>query len=86
MQERVSSSLLSPVVPSFRAISDALSLRSDAISSTKILPPLMQEVTDNDLAGAIEMDPQSCIVESFRFRTSLISSPLWTPQVYGPTL
>ena len=27
----------------------------------------------------------SCIVESFRSRGSFISSPLWTPQVYGPT-
>ena len=27
----------------------------------------------------------SCIVKSFRSRSSLISSPLWTPEVYGPT-
>jgi len=27
----------------------------------------------------------SCIVKSFRSRRSFISSPLWTPEVYGPT-
>ena len=27
----------------------------------------------------------SCIVKSFRSRRSFISSPLWTPLVYGPT-
>ena len=26
----------------------------------------------------------SCIVESLRFRSSFFSSPLWTPEVYGP--
>ena len=28
---------------------------------------------------------RSCIVKSFRSRRSFISSPLWTPQVYGLT-
>ena len=27
----------------------------------------------------------SCIVQSLRSRRSFISSPLWTPSVYGPT-
>ena len=27
----------------------------------------------------------SCIVQSFRSRSSFISCPVWTPYIYGPT-
>jgi len=42
-------------------------------------------LTKEEMIANLGRIAQSGIVKSFRSRRSFISSPLWTPYVYGPT-
>ena len=100
---RVSSSLLGPVDPSFRALSERLQFTGHVVCSIKILGRVEARLVEH-FRSDLEVGPlgplgsfdyrifsvisvvcssligcKSCIVNSFRSRSSFISSPLWTP-------